>query len=176
MRYVFENPDPFINSCISESLKYGYFGWNLDWEPTDSVTAEDGNNYAKFISYFADKLHANNLKLSVDIATWSSIWNYTAIAATSVDYGISMGTYTSSDSSFSSQLDKVYVAFGSARTGVGLETVNASTEGVIPLDEVTWRFDEIIKSGAKEVDLWKMPVPEGWWPILANFVFGNSKN
>lgn len=170
MRYVFQNPDPFIDSCISEAQKYGYYGWNLDWEPTDDVTSDDGTNYAQFIAYFADRLHAKNLKLSADIATWSVIWNYTAIAATNLDYGISMGTYTSNDTSFTTQLDKLYSSFG-ARSGVGLETVNASTEELIPLEEVIWRFDEIAKSGAKEVDLWKMPVPDDWWPILTKFAY-----
>jgi hypothetical protein len=79
-----------------------------------------------------------------------------------------MGTYTSSDTSFTTQLDKIYTSFGS-RSGVGLETVNASTEAVIPMDEVKWRFEAIASSGAKEVDLWRMPVPDDWWPLLAKF-------
>jgi hypothetical protein len=40
---------------------------------------------------------------------------------------------------------------GSGRSGVGLETVNASTEALMPLDEVTWRFQSIEQSGAVEV-------------------------
>jgi hypothetical protein len=47
------------------------------------------------------------------------------------------GTYTSSDSSFTNQLDLLVDAFGPSRSGVGLETVNASTEERLPLDEVS---------------------------------------
>lgn len=170
MRTVFKYPAPFIQSCISEAKKYNYTGYNLDWEPTDDVTAEDGNDYAGFIDTFADALHAENLKLTVDIATWSPIWNYTAIAATSVDMGISMGTYTSTDTSFSSQLNTLVTNFSPARSGVGLETVNASTTERMPLDEVRWRFEQFKASGAAEVDLWRMPVPPLWWPIIAEYV------
>ena len=58
MRQVFENPQPFITSCIQAAKKYDYVGWNLDWEPTgNDVTDEDGVNYAKFIDTFAKALH-----------------------------------------------------------------------------------------------------------------------
>jgi hypothetical protein len=53
----------------------------------------------------------------VDVATWSVIWDYTAIAATSADIVISMGTYTSTDSSFSNQLNLIMNSFGE-RAGV----------------------------------------------------------
>ncbi len=109
MRTVFANPQPFIDSCVSVAKAGKFTGFNLDWEPTDAVTSEDGTNYANFIGTFADALHKEGLLLSVDVATWSPIWNYTAIAATSADYVISMGTYTATDTSFSSQLDKIMV-------------------------------------------------------------------
>ncbi len=169
MRYVFVNPQPFIQTCISEAKKFNYVGYNLDWEPTDDVTAEDGANYAHFIDLFAHELHRANLKLTVDVATWSPIWNYTAIADTAVDMGISMGTYTSTDTSFSKQLGNIVGAFGPMKAGVGLETVNASTGAPIPINEVQWRFDQIIESEAHEIDLWRMPIPDEWWPLIANF-------
>jgi len=121
MRTVFATPEPFITACIDAAKKYNYTGYNLDWEPTDDVAADDGAKYATFIQVFSDALHAEGLKLSVDVATWSTIWNYTAIAETSSDIVISMGTYTSTDSSFTTQLEKITTSFGD-RAGVGLET------------------------------------------------------
>ena len=170
MRTVFKYPTPFIESCISEAKKYNYTGYNLDWEPTDDVTADDGTAYAAFIDTFGQALHSHGLKLTADIATWSPIWNYPAIAATSVDMGISMGTYTSNDTSFSSQLSKLVTNFGPLRSGVGMETVNASTVTRMPMDEVVWRFQQIKASGAVEIDLWRMPVPPLWWPLLEEFI------
>jgi hypothetical protein len=174
MRTVFVNPDPFISSCISEAKKFNYLGYNLDWEPTDDVTEQDGTDYANFIAYFADELHKAGLQLTVDIATWSPVWNYTAIASTKAETGISMGTYTATDSSFSSQLDKLITAFGPERSGVGLMTTNATSGDLLPLNEMAWRFQQIELSGAIEVDLWSMPVPNGWWPMLRQFKFSGS--
>lgn len=171
MRYTFSNPDPFIESCILEAQKFNYTGFNLDWEPTDAVNEGDDAAYAAFIDYFADRLHEKGLKLSVDVATWSPIWNYDLLSRTKADYVISMGTYTSNDASFSKQLKLVVDNFGT-RAGVGLESVNASTELRIPLNEVQWRMDEIRNSGAREIDIWRMPVPPLWWPMLEKFVLG----
>jgi hypothetical protein len=170
MRTVFANPDPFIASCISEAKKYNYVGYNLDWEPTgDGITTQDGLDYATFIDYFYQELQKEGLRLTADIATWSNVWNFTAIAATGIERGISMGTYTATDTSFTKQLDSLVTTFGPERSGVGLETVNATSGELLPLQEVTWRFQQIEAAGAVEVDLWCMPVPEGWWPILDQF-------
>lgn len=35
--------------CVNDAKKYNYTGYNLDWEPTDGVTEEDGVRYAQFI-------------------------------------------------------------------------------------------------------------------------------
>lgn len=173
MRQVFENPEPFISSCIQAAKKYDYVGWNLDWEPTgNDVTEEDGLNYAKFIDTFAKALHEADLMLTVDYATWSPIWNVTAMAETDVDKLISMGTYTSTDSSFTHQLQILTDAVNGdgSRAGVGLENVNASTGERIPMDEVVWRFNETVNGGAQEIDIWRMPVPPLWWPLIEHFV------
>lgn len=171
MREVFEFPDPFISQCISEAKQYNYVGYNLDWEPTtDDVTDEDGVAYAQFITTFADELHRHGLLLTVDIATWSPIWNYDVLSKTSADRFISMGTYTSSDSSFTKQLDLLVDTFGPEKSGVGLEMVNASSSARIPLNEVQWRFAQIDESDATEVAIWRMPVPAGWWVFIKNFM------
>lgn len=172
MRTVFADPDPFISSCISAAKQYNYTGYNLDWEPTDDVQADDGANYAAFIQVFADALHKEGLKLSVDVATWSSVWNYTAIAETTSDIVISMGTYTTTDTSFTSQLEKITTSFGD-RAGVGLET-DSSLETTMPLEEVQWRFDQIKAKGVKEVDFWSLPIPDTWWSIIEDFVYYDS--
>ncbi len=49
-------------------------------------------------------------------------------------------------------------------------SVNASNNERIPMDEVMWRFQQIQASGAKEIDIWRMPVPPLWWPVLEMFM------
>jgi hypothetical protein len=55
---------------------------------------------------FAQQLHANGLKLTVDIATWSPIWDYEALSKTSADGFISMVTLATLCDSFSSVSDR----------------------------------------------------------------------
>ena len=151
-----------------------YSGWNLDWEPTGSdVTVEDGINYAKFIDAFAKNLHLQGQTLSVDVATWSPIWNYTAISNTRVDQVISMGTYTSDDASYVNQLQLLVNAAG-VRADVGLETVNATDGTAIPYDEVLFRFDKLQDAGVNFVALWRSPVPATFWEAIRSWVYPSS--
>ena len=151
---------------------YNYTGFNLDWEPTEGVTEGDAAMYTQFVDDFARGLQAEGLQLQVCVANWGSpsIWDYPGLAQTRADYFITMGTYTSSDTSFSDQLAAATTAFGTDRLGVGLEMVNASTEAPLPMDEVTWRFRQVEAAGAKEIDIWKFPVPSAWWPLLHDFM------
>ena len=172
----------FISQALKEARKYNYTGYNLDWEPTYSnstapVTKADAQAYATFVNKFATALHDAGFKLGVDMATWVTIphgpsfWNYTALAATEVDKGISMGTYTSCDTSFEKQLSLITNAFG-RRAGVGLQNVNASNNTPLSYAEVAFRFDAIKKSGVKEVDIWSMPIPINFWPFIEAFAEG----
>ena len=119
MREVFASEEcaqRFISAALDEAKAHNYTGFNLDWEPTAPpnttlpVTAADATAYASFVDTFAKALHKEGVQLSVDVATWvtvpggPSIWNYGALAATTVDSAVSMGTYTSSDSTSSSQV------------------------------------------------------------------------
>ena len=170
MRQVFANPQPFIKSCIEEAQKYSYTGYNLDWEPTDDVKPGDGEDYAAFIDTFAKALHERNLKLTVDIATWSSVWDYDALPLTSADEFISMGSYTSNDNSYMNQLNLMKDTFGVDKAGIGLETVNASNSERLTIDEVAFRFKAIMDMGFSSIGLWKSPIPPGWLPLIEKYM------
>lgn len=72
----------------------GFTGYNLDFEPTVSGTPDDAQKYAEFLDYFAKRLHAHNLQLTVDVAGWNTLWNFTEISLTSIDHVFDMSTYT----------------------------------------------------------------------------------
>lgn len=174
--------DSFIRQALKEARKGQYTGYNLDWEPTYSnstapITQQDAHAYAVFVNKFAKALHAEGFKLGVDVATWvtetgaPSFWDYAALAATTVDKGISMGTYTSNDNSYINQLSLITSAFG-VRTGVGLENVNASDNSLLSDEEVAFRFSAIKAAGVTEVDIWSMPIPDNFWPFLEDFATG----
>ena len=73
----------------------GISGYNVDWEPTSpNISTADAVAYAGFLDDFANALHDVGLSLSVDVATWTPLWNYTLLAATTVDQIMVMSTYT----------------------------------------------------------------------------------
>ena len=173
MRDVFANPQDFFAQCIQEAKQHGYTGYSLDWEPTAGIVPGDGIAYAHFINAFANSLNTVGVKLSVDVATWSPVWNYSAIADTNAESIVSMGTYTSNDISFTHQLDLLVGAFGQ-RASMGLETVNASTGQPIPLAEVQWRLQQAKMRGVTNIALWRSPIPDSWFPLLRKFVIGTG--
>lgn len=183
--YIPACTEKFIASALEEAKKYSYTGFNLDWEPVFSegaghqepLTQKDADQYAKFIDTFAAALHESGFKLGVDVANWSSgegappIWDFDAIAKTQVDKVISMSTYTSNDDLYASNVNALVDAFGTERSGVGLMTVNATDEtSPLSTEEIQYRFDLIAQAGVKEVDIWRMPIPENFWNVIQTAV------
>ena len=168
MKEVFNNPQPFINSCIEQAQKYQYTGFNLDWEPTTFATTRDAEEYANFITTFANALHEKELKLSVDFSSWSPLWNFTLLAETTADRLIDMSTYTSSDSSFLNQLENAVELIGIEKLGVGLETIDYYG-GYMSEEDIQWRIEQIENYGCTEIDVWDAPLPPFWWSLLKDF-------
>jgi len=172
MRQLFANPQPFILTCVEQGLKYGYTGYNVDWEPTVDATPQDSVSYANFLSLFARELHLVGMKLSVDSASWSPLWNYTLLSQSKTDIVITMDTYAGAGSGWDNLLDTAVDEVGVDKLGVGLETVDPNTNAPLSLEDVAYRFQQIEKKGVKEIDIWSTPIPDSWIPFLSQFVFG----
>lgn len=67
IRQLCQNPQPFIQSAIAEANKWNYNGYNIDFEPNDAGSDQDAQNFAAFLTTFADALHAHGKTLSVDV-------------------------------------------------------------------------------------------------------------
>lgn len=166
MRDLFANPQPFISACVSEAVKHNITGYNIDFEPTVNAQPADTVNYAAFLTKLADALHTNGKKLTVDVATWNPLWNYTLLSQTTVDRINVMGTYTANDTTWVQQFERAYDAITINKLGIGLETDNANYTD----SQLQMRFDTITKHGVQEVDLWKVDVPDSWWPYIETYV------
>lgn len=91
-----------------------------DWEPTTpDVTPEDALAYAEFLDTLAEALHSVDAVLTVDIAHWGPIWNFTALAATSVDHFMTMGTYTDDAAAWTKYVDDAVRIFSPNQLVVG---------------------------------------------------------
>jgi len=173
-RQVFDNPTPFIQTCIEEAQKYGYSGYNVDFEPTIGIQDGDGKRYAQFLDKFAKALHSVGRILTIDIATWTAFWDLDALSQTSVDRIISMSTYTGNMTIWEIKFLEGVKKFG-GRFGVGLETVNPNTGQPLSNDELKFRFDHIskFKTVIQEIDIWNSPLYDNMFPFLQKFVSGD---
>jgi len=161
----------FFNNAIDLAKKNNFTGWNIDWEPEDGVrgpnaTAQDGLDYAQFLDTFAKVLHAENIELTVDIASWSPLWDFEHLAATGVDRLCNMDTYTGNFNLFKSKLSRSVKQIGFPLLGVGLEVLNENRNRAFNTTELYERFELLYSVDAQEIDLWDMPMSDDMW----NFV------
>jgi hypothetical protein len=168
MREVFANPQPFFDACVAAAAAQGFAGFNIDWEPpsSDKPTEADAAAYAAFLNGLAHALHAHELLVTVDVATWSKIWNLTMIGATAVDAVFTMNTYTAGDALWLQQLAEVVAAVPLEKLVVGLETTR---DGGKPYNQsdLALRFNALRGAGVRRVGLWSSPVPDAFLPFLA---------
>ena len=148
-------------------------------------------SYAAFLSTFADALHAQGMILTVDVASWSHIWNYTAIAASSVDRMMVMSTYTckwgrgalggthrgspqralpADFTTFKQQLQLALASIPLEKLSVGMMTTKGNTNQTFTTAELQQRFDVLKQAQVRHASIWKAPIPANWWPFLDDFV------
>lgn len=57
-------------------------------------TAQDAADYIVFLNKLADRLHQNSKRLTVDIANWNPVWDWSGLGKSKVDTVMLMSTYT----------------------------------------------------------------------------------
>jgi hypothetical protein len=126
----------------------------------------------------------------------SPLWNLTLIAETSVDYIMTMQTYTGECASFLHALATVsafhscglfpddFTVFSQnaqaavqivppSKLVIGLETVQASNNQPYTTAQLQERFDLLDKLGVVGIGIWDSPIPDNWFPFLKAWA-GNS--
>lgn len=72
--------DAFVDKAVREAVKNGFYGYNIDFEPVNGSSRYDAEGFTAFVQKFNDKLKEHKKYLSVDVARWSKMWNYLAVA------------------------------------------------------------------------------------------------
>ena len=186
MRTLFGNETAFIAKLVDEVVQRDMHGINVDFEPTEPTTDADGVAYAAFAKRLRQAMSIAGKFASFDIAVWSKIWNYTAIAEaitgpstplnstapvwTQTGYAGTMNTYTFYDSVFPKELNISLSAFAppgasaseKRRLLVGLDTwPNNMTEA-----RLDFHFHLLATNDVCQIALWDTPIPDRWWPKL----------
>lgn len=177
MRYTFQNPDAFIDSCLGylSKLNPKASGLNVDFEPVDGVTVDDGVNYAKFLNYFSKKMHEHGYEIQVDVSSWSVLWNYTLLSQQeNLGEVVTMSTYAGPKETWLKAFDKAYTEIGTQKLNVGLMTTNPNTKDFLSDEEIQWRFEQIKSKGIQSVAVWKMSTElqdiTQWWKSFNDFL------
>jgi len=167
---LLENHSGFISEAVLTALRLNYTGYNVDFEPTGEANASVAREYAQFLNNFADALHVVGKKLSVDIASWNTFWNYAALANTSVDTFYDMDTYAASYADFESALIYANSTLPCSKIGVALITQNVNTGSPLSYEEVEERFTLVESYGIRRIAIWDMPLPAYWWNRTSSFL------
>ncbi len=167
---LLENQSGFISEAVSTAVRLNFTGYNVDFEPTAMANASVAQEYARFLDNFASALHEAGRKLSVDIASWNTFWNFTALANTSVDTFYDMDTYAASFADFESALSYANSTLPHPKLGVGLITQNVNTGATLSYGQVEERFALVEDYGVRSISIWDMPLPTFWWNLTASFL------
>eukprot|EP01064_Diplonema_japonicum_P030616 TRINITY_DN5247_c0_g1_i1.p1 TRINITY_DN5247_c0_g1~~TRINITY_DN5247_c0_g1_i1.p1 ORF type:complete len:300 (+),score=66.77 TRINITY_DN5247_c0_g1_i1:42-902(+) len=182
MHEIYKAPTEFAQKLVSIGKKYGFQGFNFDYEP-EYPTDTHAQEYASFLDTVIPILHAEGFTLSVWVASWSQALNkYSMLCKTGVQYLMDMSTYGGSP--MHQMKDTVNAFTKDIREGMG-NTTQAGV-GLGPYKTDYWtpsNTREFISysasKGVNNLDIFRLlmdgehnwPAPF-WWPILEDFMNG----
>ena len=196
MRQLFAAPAAFVDALRAALAAGGYDGVNVDFEPTVAATAADAQAYAAFLTTLRTELGRDGRFVTVDTATWNSLWNFTALSAAMrasacpalpsaakrdahdqpttppmpaclpPGYVVTMSTYTNSLAAFQQQLAFATANVAPAALTVGLQTWPLANETEAG---VAARFAALEGAAVCRLGVWKWPPPPYWLPHLERF-------
>lgn len=180
--------DQFIDAAVSLAASSGISGYNLDLEPYDApTTAADAAAYASFVDKFARRLHSlkTNCTLSLDYFSNLPFWDLGKLAATEVDYLISMDTYVPGNTSFTIYYNIAESHIPAAKLGVGMCAATRpppfTPYGPDPCPVANWTAADLserfafLEGAAGDfamINLWVLPFPDNWWEALRSYGYG----
>jgi spore germination protein YaaH len=167
MRQLFNNPEPFIATALQQAQKYGFTGYNVDFEPTVNGTLQDAKNYVIFLSKFADALHQIGKKLTVCIASWNAVWDWKGIGTSGVDKVMVMSTYVVKWDLWQKFFLQAVNEIPLKVLGIGLQS---DVRPPLTNEQLSQRFKMLKQYNVQEIDIWRTGIPQIWWPFIAEFV------
>ena len=81
-----------------------------------------------------------------------------------------MSTYAGSADVWLRMFHQAVTQIPSSKLGIGLEMVNPNNNQPLTDAELDLRFTHIIAAKIEQVDIWRSPLGENWWPFLEKYV------
>jgi len=166
MRLLFKQPGKFILDAVNSAVHKGYAGYDVDFEPTSAAAPDDAVAYAAFLTLFAETLQGANKKLTVDVASWSQVWNLTLINGTRVDTIHTMSTYTSNFTYFMRGFSEATEEISLSKLGIGIDTADTN----LSQGDYDARSQILSKANIQEIDIWRLPLNTMAWDFVKRFM------
>lgn len=93
VKAMWDNRAAILAELVAGADAHGYHGYNVDVE---GHASSGKDTFINLMDYLADGLHAHGYRLMVAHATWATLAPIEDLAATAVDYVVTMDPYTGS--------------------------------------------------------------------------------
>jgi len=77
---------------------------------------------------------------------------------------MTMSTYTNDTTTWKKEFAYAINTIALDHLAIGLED-----DLELSVADLEYRFQQIISKSVTEVDIWKMPIPDFWWPSLYHY-------
>jgi hypothetical protein len=163
-----QNINTSIAALVSMAVNTNASGWNIDLEPqadncqgTGTGEASDAVLFAGWLASLRNALHGVNVRLTVDVASWSPVLSQFTTLAPSVDRLMDMDTYNAAS------LDSWLASYGPmgnsdvprSVAGIGLGCwVDSSTNGTwsVTPASATERIAQCLSDGVPELAMFRL--------------------
>jgi hypothetical protein len=166
---LFWGPDhaspPVLQQAVAVAVAKNLTGFDLDFEPDDDMREIDAVRYVRFLDMFAAALHAEGKRLSVDVASWNHLWNFTLLAGSRVDMIHQMDTYCCNDNftEWQNVFARSAAVFPARMLSVGLITEMPQLDQA----NLTMRLKYLTAHNISSAAYWKLPMPQAYWDAIA---------
>jgi hypothetical protein len=173
-----------VEQLTEMAVQYNISGWNIDLEPNSdpSTTTADAQAYAAWLTALKASLHPHGVRLTVDVATWSTMIADFSVLAPSVDRLMNMETYNADSLSqwmryyqsiVNDQIDRNVVGIG---LGCWVDSSTNGTWSVTP-ESAAQRIAQIKLDNVPEIDMFRLlPItgpPSSPWALRDTLAGGN---
>eukprot|EP01084_Bolivina_argentea_P318364 552091_1 len=180
---VYPNATGFANTLVDIAKKYGFVGFNFDYEPNNPPdnNPSAATDYKAFLTTVTDIFHANNLKLKVWVNRYmETLKDYSLLVQSNVDELQDMSSY----GGYPLNEEFLWLSqyFGPINNTMG--NVSQAGVGLGPYLTDYWNYSllnemigNVTQMGGYKLDIFRLLMdgvtdlpPSYWWESLAMFM------
>jgi len=156
---LFARKYEFINDTITRALKYGWYGYSVDFEPDTDVNSTELTN---FMIEWGNALQKYNLILSIWIGGPTPYKLDTLLRSDAIRV-ITMDTYTSGYGTFIDIAGQLIIMTNMKNVGFGLLAYPTQYDDILRITK--W----IAMSKVNTLGIWASTIPPEWYEAVFHY-------